>query len=77
MKKRNLNVDKNGDYILRWKLDPPMKRNPKRDPFSGFVNDLLKELLDVVVLTYKDEDIKVDGFHFLNSPKQHRLYKKK
>ena len=76
MKKNwNPNVDEKGDFILRWKLDVPKKKRRRKDPFRDFTRDLLKELLDVVMLTYKGEDVKVDGFHFLNSVEVHRLYK--
>ncbi len=74
-KPRNPNVDKKGDFILRWKLDPPKKKHRSSDPFKDFVKDLLKELLDIVMLTYKGDDVKVDGFHFLNSVEVHKLYK--
>jgi len=77
MKKRpNPNLDKNGDFILRWKLDTPKKRHRSKDPFRDFVSDMLKELLDIAKLTYKGEDIKVDGFRFLNSMTINKLYKK-
>lgn len=72
---KNPNVDKNGDFILRWKLDLPKKQRRSKDPFRDFTRDLLKELLDIVMLTYKGEDVKVDGFHFLNSVDIHKLYK--
>lgn len=77
MKKRskNPNVDEKGDFILRWKLDIPKKKRRSKDPFKDFTKDLLKELLDIVMLTYKGEDVKVDGFHFLNSVKVNKLYK--
>ena len=74
---RNPNVDENGDFMLRWRLDAPPKRRQSKDPFSDFIRDMLKELLDIVMLTYKGEDVKVDGFHFLNSMDIHKLYKRK
>lgn len=74
-KKNNPNVDEKGDFILRWKLDLPKKKKRSKDPFRDFARDLLKELLDIVMLTYKGEDVKVDGFHFLNSMDVHKLYK--
>jgi hypothetical protein len=74
-KERNPNVDEKGDFILRWKLDIPKKKPRSKDPFRDFVRDLLKELLDIVMLTCKGEDVKVDGFHFLNSVKVQELYK--
>jgi hypothetical protein len=76
MKKgKNPNVDEKGDFILRWKLDIPKKRRRSKDPFRDFIRDLLKELLNIVMLTYKSEDVKVDGFHFLNSIEINKLYK--
>ncbi|MFA4844118.1 MAG: hypothetical protein WC632_04115 [Candidatus Margulisiibacteriota bacterium] len=75
IKSKNPNVDKDGDFILRWKLDLPKKKKRSKDPFCDFTRDLLKELLDIVMLTYKGEDVKVDGFHFLNSVDIHKLYK--
>lgn len=74
-KQRNPNVDEKGDFILRWKLDIPKKKRRSKDPFRDFVRDLLKELLNIAMLTYKGEDVKVDGFHFLNSVKIQKLYK--
>lgn len=71
----NPNIDEHGDFILRWKLDIPKKKRRGKDPFKDFVKDLLKETLDIVMLTYKGEDVKVDGFHFLDSVKTHKLYK--
>ena len=78
MKKRkalNPNIDEKGDFILRWKLDVPKKKRQSKDPFRDLVRDLLKELLDIAMLTYKGDDVKVDGFHFLNSVKVNQLYK--
>jgi len=74
-KQRNPNIDEKGDFILRWKLDVPKKKRRSKDPFRDFVKDLLRELLDIAMLTYKGEDVKVDGFHFLNSVKVQKLYK--
>ncbi len=74
-KTKNPNIDEKGDFILRWKLDPPKKKHRSKDPFRDFTKDLLKELLDIVTLTFKGEDVKVDGFHFLNSVDIQRLYK--
>ncbi|MEA3493916.1 MAG: hypothetical protein U9R38_05975 [Candidatus Margulisiibacteriota bacterium] len=74
-KQTNPNLDENGDFILRWKLDIPKKKRRSKDPFKDFVKDLLKETMDIVALTYKGEDVKVDGFHFLDSVKINKLYK--
>lgn len=72
----NSNVDKNGDFILRWKLDANRKKTKKsKDPFKDFTKDLLKELFDIAMPTYKGEDVKVDGFRFINSMEVHPLYK--
>ncbi len=72
--KRNPNIDEKGDFVLRWKLDPKKKLQSK-DPFQDFIRELLKELLDIVMLTYKGKNVKIDGFHFLNSADIHELYK--
>jgi len=73
--KNNFNVDKKGDFIFRWKLE---ERRPKditgQDALTEFVRDVIKELLDVVVLTYKGEELKIDGFQFMNSTKINKLY---
>ena len=66
-KTENPNVDKKGDFIFRWKLNAPKKKRRSKDPFKDFIRDLLKELLNIVVLTHNGEDIKADGFHFINS----------
>ena len=75
LKRTNPNIDENDDFILRWKLDVPKKKHRDKDPFTGFIKDMLKETLDIVMLTYKGEDVKVDGFHFLNSVKVNNFYK--
>lgn len=75
MKNTNPNLDENGDFIFRWKIDQSTKKKGSKDPFLEFTNDLIKELLNIVTLTYKGEDLKIDGFHFLNSIKNHKLYK--
>lgn len=77
MRKQNdPNIDKNGDFILRWKLDTHRNKSKKsKDPFKDFTKDLLKELFDIVMPTYKGEDVKVDGFRFINSVKVNPLYK--
>ena len=75
MKKNNPNVNAKGDFILRWKLGLPKKRKRSKDPLRDFFSDILKELLDIVALTYKGEDVKVDGFHFLDRIDAYHLYK--
>jgi len=74
-RKRDPNVDERGDFVLRWMIDAPKKLPPGQDPFGSFIHDLLKELLDIVALNYRGQDVRVDGFHFLNSGQIHKLYK--
>lgn len=72
----NPNVDETGDYILRWKLNPAKRHISAKDPFRALITALLIELFDILTLTYKGEDVKVDGFHFLNNIKVNPLYQR-
>lgn len=74
-KTKDPNVDQKGNFIFRWELNIPKKKKCSKDPFRDFVKDLLKEILDIVMLTYKGKDVKVDGFRFLNSLVVHKLKK--
>jgi hypothetical protein len=58
-------------YYRVEKVESCKKKRRSKDPFRDFVKDLLKELLDIAMLTYKGEDMRVDGFHFLNSVEVH------
>ena len=73
----NPNIDENGDFILRWKLDLPTKpkKSKSKDPFRDFCKDILKEFFDIVMPTYKGKDVKIDGFRFLNSIENNLLYR--
>lgn len=77
MKKKipNLNIDKNGDFILRWKLEdlPPKK---SKDPVTDFIKDVFRDLLDLIIPTYKGEDVRVDGFRLAHEFKVHKLFTK-
>lgn len=72
----NPNVDEKGDFIFRWKLNIPKKKRRSKDPFMDFMQDIIKEILDIIILTYKGEDVKVNGFHFINSMQINNLYKR-
>jgi dihydropteroate synthase len=60
----------NEDYPFRYRLEPRKAGEEKvySDPLLELIRSQLEQLLDLVVLTYKGEDVKVDGFKPLNDP---------
>ena len=58
------------EYRFRYKLDPRKADEQKvySDPLLELIRSQLERLLDLVVLTYQGEDVKVDGFKPLNDP---------
>ena len=63
--KENINDE---DYVFRFKLDDTDSKNTNilDDPLAEMTRSQLEALLNIVILTYKGEGVKVDGFEFLN-----------
>jgi hypothetical protein len=63
--KENINDE---DYVFRFKLDETDSKNTNilDDPLAEMTRSQLEALLNIVILTYKGQGVKVDGFTFLN-----------
>ena len=62
--KENINDE---DYVFRYKLDIGSKNtNILDDPLVEMTRSQLEALLNIVILIYKGQEVKVDGFTFLN-----------
>ena len=74
----NPNIDEKGDFIFRWELEeagPTGKTG--RGALKNFIQMTLAELLNITALTYKGEDVKIDGFRFLNEAKINKIFNQK
>ena len=60
------------DYKFRYRLEPEKAEKKKvySDPLVELIRSQLEQLLGLVVLTHKGEDVKVDGFKPLNTPER-------
>ena len=60
-------VDENGDYIFRFRLDMD-NATPSilDDAFPELFRSQLDEMLKLVVLTWRGQRVRVDGFRFIN-----------
>jgi uncharacterized protein (DUF2461 family) len=77
-KKDNPNINESGDLIFRWKLEETDSAQRKsQDTLKNFIQKTLAESLNIISLTYKGEDVKVDGFRFLNEAKINKIFSKK
>ena len=72
---KNINVEDKGDFLFRWRL-AEVEQKKSKNPLREMIRSLLRELLDVVVLTYRGKGVRVDGFRFLNGAKVFRIFKK-
>ena len=63
--KENINEE---DYVFRFKLDDTDSKNTNilDDPLAEMTRSQLEALLNIVILTYKGQEVKVEGFEFLN-----------
>ncbi len=62
-------VDENGDFIWRFQLKPN-RHTPQisDDAFAELFRSQLDEMLKLIVLTWQEQRIRVDGFRFINHP---------
>jgi len=62
------------DYQFRYRLEPEKaeKERVYSDPLIELIRSQLEQLLNLVILTYQGEDVRVDGFRPLNTPE--RIY---
>lgn len=60
------------DYKFRYRLEPENAEREKvySDPLMELIRSQLEQLLNLVILTCRGEDVKVDGFRPLNNPEQ-------
>jgi len=58
------------DYQFRYRLEPEKAKKEKvySDPLIELIRSQLEQFLNLVILTYQGEDIRVDGFRPLNTP---------
>lgn len=62
-------VDENGDFIWRFRLEPDSATSLiLGDAFAELFRGQLDEMLKFIVLTYRGEPVRVDGFRFINDP---------
>jgi hypothetical protein len=62
-------VDENGDFIWRFHLDS--NRAPALIPdhaFAELFRSQLDEVLKLIILTWKGQRVRVDGFRFIDDP---------
>jgi len=59
--------DTEGDFIFRFDLLAQREQPLYEEPIVEMVREQLNNLLNIVVLTSKGSEIKVDGFKFLNN----------
>ncbi len=57
----------NEDFIFRFDLSTQEERPVHEDPIVEMVREQLHNILNVVVLTSEDRELKVNGFKFLNN----------
>lgn len=60
------------DYIFRFKLEP--QKEVSGDPLTQLIRLQLQALLDVVLLVQEREEVKVEGFRFINSTCTHPIW---
>lgn len=67
-KKNSKEIINDEDYVFRFKLDDIDSKNTNilDDPLAEMTRSQLEALLNIVILTYKGEEVKVEGFKFLN-----------
>jgi len=57
------------DYVFRFPLTAPAAdEQGYSDPLLELVRGQLADLLDAVVLTWRGEEVKVDGFRLMQDP---------
>jgi len=62
------------DYIFRYQINPPEEEN-FRNPLLELIRAELASLGDLLILFYKEEEVKVDGFRLLNEREViHEIY---
>jgi hypothetical protein len=62
-------VDENGDFIWRFQLEPD-RHTPliSDEAFAELFRSQLDEMLKLIVLTWRDKRVRIDGFRFINRP---------
>lgn len=71
------NVDENGDFIFRFKINPEETNPIKEQPFEELFENTLYEILKYVYFYQNGEMVEVDGFAFRNEEdKIYDIYKK-
>jgi hypothetical protein len=63
-------MSKSEDYIFRFKIEEVPREAVYDHPITEMVRSTLDALLDVVILTEKEREVKVDGFKFINEPEK-------
>ncbi len=72
MEPKNPNIDEQGDYIFRFKID---KREDKgKDLRIEYIRVTLEKLLDMITLYYRGEKVKVDSFKLEGFPETYRIF---
>jgi hypothetical protein len=65
-------VDENGDFIWRFRLEPERTKPViSEDAFAELFRSQLDEMLKLIVLTYRSQRVRVDGFYFINDSSRH------